>query len=265
MVFCYRYRFFVIILPFVCVFCCLSGRVICDESDEEISRWFWFFSLVNPYPKMESERPIRTYFDPIMGFLAPEQEPVKTVSDFRDAHLVWAPHIGIGYKVNDYWSITMQGGGEGGTIRTKQSHPSIFIVPLYTDFIIKRTAYYLGAGVHYSPWGSPKHDEYRTWKERLLEAKPYLSLSLTHTYATYDAKVKVKFEPLLKLVDLHLSDDWLTTSVDANVGVEIPIKKRDEIVFAVGYSKFFRLGEDFDSLTFTVEYKRYFRGKKKED
>lgn len=236
--------------------------IISLEPDSENSRWFWFISLVNPYPKMESEKPVKELFDPIMGFFAPDQRPVKTVSDFRDDHLIWAPHAGVGYQINSKWSITAQGGGEGGKIRTKQTHPSILLMPLHTDFEIKRMAFYTGVGVHFSPWGSPYHKDFENWKERLKATRPYLSASTTYTYATYDAKVKVKFLPLLHLVDLNLSDDWHTVSLDINIGFEIPLNKRDEFVISFGYSKFARLQEDFDSFTFTVEYKRFLQKKK---
>ncbi len=235
-----------------------------DENGKnlELSKWFWFVSVVNPYPKMESEKPVRKYFSPIMGFLAPEHEPVKTVSDYRDMHLIWAPHFGIGYKINDKFTVTAQGGGEGGKIRTKQTHPSILLMPLHTDFEIKRMAFYFGAGVHYLPFGSPVHKKFEGFWDRLRCSRPYLSLSLTHTYATYDAKVKVKFEPFLPLVDLHLSDCWPTFSVDMNLGFEIPLKTQDEFVISFGYSKFLQLEEDFDSFTITLEYKRFFKKKR---
>ncbi len=233
-----------------------------EAYEEENSPWFWFVSLVNPYPKMESEKPIKEYFDPIMRSLAPEQKPVKTVSDFRDKHLIWAPHIGIGYKINSKWTVTAQGGGEGGKIRTKQTHPSILLMPLHTDFEIKRTAFYAGCGVHFSPWGSPPHKDFENWKERLKSTRPYLSTSITYTYATYDAKVKAKFLPVLSLVDLNLSDEWHTVSLDTNIGFEIPLNRRDELVFSFGYSKFARLQEDFDSFTFTVEFKRFLQKKR---
>lgn len=239
-----------------------KDAITLDLSDFENSRWFWFVSLVNPYPKMESEKPVKELFDPIMEFFAPDQRPVKTVSDFRDDHLIWAPHAGVGYQINSKWSVTAQGGGEGGKIRTKQTHPSILLMPLHTDFEIKRMAFYVGAGVHFSPWGSPPHKDFENWKERLKATRPYLSASTTYTYATYDAKVKVKFLPLLHLVDLNLSDDWHTVSLDTNIGFEIPLNKRDELVFSFGYSKFARLQEDFDSFTFTVEFKRFLRKKK---
>ncbi len=233
-----------------------------DGEERKISNWFWFISVVNPYPKMESERPIKEYFDPIMSFLSPDHEPVRTVSDYRDKHLIWAPHFGVGYKINDKFTVTAQGGGEGGKIRTKQTHPSILLLPLHTDFEIKRMAFYLGAGVHYSPFGSPIHKEFDGFWDRLKCSRPYLSLSLTHTYATYDAKVKVKFEPIFPVVSLDLSDSWPIYSVDMNLGLEIPLRKKDEFVVSIGYSKFLRLEEDFDSFTITLEYKRFFNKKK---
>ncbi len=239
-----------------------SKTISLEPCTNENSKWFWFVSLVNPYPKMESEKPVRELFDPIMGFFAPDQRPVKTVSDFRDNHLIWAPHAGIGYQINSKWSITAQGGGEGGKIRTKQTHPSILLMPLHTDFEIKRMAFYYGTGVHFSPWGSPIHKDFENWKERIKATRPYLSASATYTYATYDAKVKVKFLPLLHLVDLNLSDEWNTVSLDTNIGFETPLNKRDEFVVSFGYSKFARLQEDFDSFTFTIEFKRFLQKKK---
>ncbi|MGC8737795.1 MAG: hypothetical protein ACP5UA_04000 [Candidatus Hydrogenedens sp.] len=239
-----------------------SKAISLEPCENENSKWFWFISLVNPYPKMESEKPVKELFDPIMVFLAPDQEPVKTVSDFRDNHLIWAPHAGIGYQINSKWSITAQGGGEGGKIRTKQTHPSILLMPLHTDFEIKRMAFYFGIGIHFSPWGSPIHKDFESWKERIKATRPYLSASATYTYATYDAKVKVKFLPLLYLVDLNLSDEWNTVSLDTNIGFEIPINKKDEFVVSLGYSKFARLREDFDSFTFTIEFKRFLQKKK---
>ncbi len=239
-----------------------TRTIALNPDNNENSNWFWFVSLVNPYPKMESEKPVRELFDPIMGFFAPEQKPVKTVSDFRDDHLIWAPHAGIGYKINSKWTITAQGGGEGGKIRTKQTHPSILLMPLHTDFEIKRMAFYCGTGVHFSPWGSPPHKDFTNWKERIKATRPYFSASATYTYATYDAKVKVKFLPFLHLVDLNLSDEWHTVSLDTNIGFEVPLNQRDEFVFSFGYSKFARLQEDFDSFTFTIEFKRFLEKKR---
>ncbi|HOV34032.1 MAG TPA: hypothetical protein PLX23_11800 [Candidatus Hydrogenedens sp.] len=237
-------------------------RAVSLESNEfENSRWFWFVSLMNPYLNLEEkERPVKELFDPIMSFIAPEQKPVKTVNDYQDDFLIWAPYVGLGYQINRKWAVTVQGGGEGGILRTKQTHLSILLVPLHTDFEIQCGDLYCGTSAYYSPWGSPEHRKFNNWKERLKSARPYISMSLVFTHLTYDAKVKAKLLPLLPIVDLNPSETWHTVNLDTNVGFEIPLNERDEILFSFGGSVA-PISEDND-FSFSIQFKRFLHKKK---
>ncbi len=237
-------------------------EIVSLESNKfENSRWFWFVNLMNPYLDLEEkERPVKELFDPIMSFIAPEQKPVKTVNDYQDDFLIWAPYVGVGYQINRKWAVTVQGGGEGGILRTKQTHPSIFLMPLHTDFVIQCGDLYCGTSAYYSPWGSPEHRKFSNWKERVKSARPYISMSLVYTYLTYDTKVKAKILPLLPIVDISPSETWHTVNLDTNIGLEIPLNERDEILFSFGGSVA-PLIED-NNFSFSIQFKRFLHKKK---
>jgi len=236
-----------------------GGEAMRLETDGPPARWFLFFALVNTYPKLESERLIRKYFNPAMRMVAPGFDNVRTIGSLRDEHLLWPPHFGIGYVVSPKLALFLQAGYAAGTVRTKADDRSIFLVPLHTDFEIKRGATYLGLGVDYYPFDQPKRRAFHGIKDRLRNARPVLGLRFTETYATYEAKAKAGFSPFTHLLDLKLSDSWMVPSFNANVGVDIPVGKTDVLFLNAGYNFACDHKYDFDSSAFTVGWRHFFR------
>ena len=111
-----------------------------DPREPPPSKWFVKFAAVNAYPKMESEKPIETLFNPAMRLLAPRFDDVRTVSKFRDKGRLWPPHAGFGRVLSERWVLSFQGGYVIGKVRTKANDASRFRLPLHTDLEIKRGA-----------------------------------------------------------------------------------------------------------------------------
>jgi len=171
---------------------------------------------------------------------------------------LWTPQIGGGRVLSKRWSWDAQTGYAAGKVRTKANDPSILILPLHTDFEIKRGAFFLGTGVDYFPWGMPEQRKYEGIRDRLKGARPFVGLDFTSTYATFRAKVKVGFPPIPNL-DIELSDGWLVNSVNAHVGVDIPWDERKAVSINFGYNRFDDRRFDFEGLALSITWKYYLR------
>jgi hypothetical protein len=193
-----------------------------------------------------------------MRFFAPTFEDVYTVSDLRDDYLIWPPHIGIGRVLSPHWSVFFQCGYSAGKVRTKATDPSILLFPLHTDFEIKRAAAYVGLGLDFLPLGQVEQKKYDKWRARFLGIKPVVGFRYTCTYASYEVKVKVGFEPFDNIVGLTLDDAWWVSSVGANLGFDTPITKRTHLTCNAGYNFFLDRAWDFEGAAYTLGVKRYF-------
>lgn len=211
-------------------------------------------AAANAYPKLESERLIRKYFDGTMHVLAPGYDDVHTVGDLRDVGLLWTPYFGFGRTLGKRWSFLIQSGYTAGKVRTKANDDSIILLPLHTDFEIKRGALYGGAGINYYPFGFVDHA-----KRGLKHAKPFLGTHVTLTNATYRARVKVGFKPFPNLVSVEVHDRWLVPSVSASVGVDVPVSKRVVLELNAGYNFFFKEESDFEGPSIVAAWKFFIK------
>jgi len=222
-------------------------------------RWYLHTGFINAYPKLESERLIRDLFNPAMRLLAPSFDNVTTVGTLRDRGLLFQPQIGLGYVLSDKWTWTFQTGWIEGKVRTQAKNRSIFLgLPLDTDFEIKRSAAFLGTGVDYYPFGMPLQQDYGGWGERFRASKPYLGASVTATYATYRARVKLAFPPISN-IGIVLTDQWLVYNLNVHGGWELPYNARNSLLVNVGVNRFDRQRHDFEGLAISVEWKHLFR------
>lgn len=220
-------------------------------------RWFMLYATVNTYPELQREQLISKYFNPAMRFFAPTFENVRTISDLRDEHLLWVPHIGIGRALSPHWAFFVQGGYSGGKVRTNAINPSLLLFPLSTDLEIRRDALYAGVALDYFPFGMPVLREYDGVWSRLIAARPSFGARLTVTRASFRAKVKVGFRPFGNLVSLRLEDAWVLPSVNTNVGLDVPISKRGALSFNAGVNFFFEEEQDFEGTAFTIAWKHF--------
>lgn len=226
---------------------------------QSASPWFILPSIINVYPRLESEELIEQYFNPAMRLLAPGFSDVRTVRTLRDDHVLWTPDFGIGRVLSAHWALYAHFGYSGGKVRTKADDPSIFLAPLHTDFEIYRSAGYFGLCADWFPCGMPERREYNGLWERLRHTKPSLGLRLTENYAGFKAKAKAGFIDGTHFLDLKLDDTWWVTSFNANIGADIPMNERNALVVNAGYNFAFSRGFDFDAAAFTVGWKHYLK------
>lgn len=222
--------------------------------------WYYFIAAVNVYPELKSEELINQTLEPVLRTLSPGHEGVYTVSDLRDDHGLWPPHLGLGVNLNEKWSLFVEGGYTAGKVRTKNDRPSILLLPLHTDFEIKRSALFGGVGLDYFPWGMPASRNYDGLGDRLSSARPFLGTRLTWTYATFRAKVKLGLNPLPNFVNLELSDAWGLPSATVVGGVDMPLTENTSLTFNAGYNHFWDQASDFEGYAFTVQWRSYFKG-----
>lgn len=223
------------------------------------SKWFFKIAAVNVYPKMESEKPIETLFNPAMRLLAPGFDDVRTVGGLRDKGRLWPPHLGFGRVLSDHWVLSFQAGYTVGKVRTKANDASRFRLPLHTDFEIQRGALFAGASLDFYPFTTPDRKKFHGLVERLRAARPMVGLSLTWTYATYNAKIKVGFKPLPNIVNLELEDAWTIPSISPRVGLDVPLTPRTQIGFDAGYNFFADEKQDFEGPSYTIAWKYFFK------
>lgn len=239
----------------------LNTEDLFDEdlsSPERASKWFFLPALINVYPKLESENLIRKYFNPAMRTLAPDFRDVRTISTLRDDNMLWIPDLSIGRVMSPYWSLYLHFGYSGGKVRTKANDMSLFLLPLHTDFEIFCSAAYLGLCVDVYPWEMPEQRAYHGLGDRLRNARPSIGFRLTENYAAFKAKVKVGLKPFPNVLNLKLKDEWWVTAFNVNVGVDIPITRRNLLVLNGGYNFSFSRAFDFDAIAITVGWKYYF-------
>jgi len=236
-----------------------------DPDKAENSPWFFLLGFTNAHPKIQSEQLIDRYFNSTMSFLSPTYDDVLTVGDLRDSGLLWVPYIGVGRVMSPRWAVFAQVGYAAGKVRTKADDPSILVLPLHTDFEIKRGALYGGIGADYFPFGMPELKEYDGIMDRLRGSKLNIGPRLTWTNATYKAKVKVGFKPFDNLVDYTESDEWMLPSASANIGVDVPITKRSQLSFNASYNRFFDERDDFEGPSYTIIWKRHFGKRSSQD
>lgn len=229
-----------------------------ETAAAEARRWYVFVAAVNAYPRLESEEPIRRVFDPLMRAIAPGHNPVRTVGDLRDGHLLWPPHLGFGYDLSEHWGIQFQLGYTAGKVRTIQDERSIFLFPLHTDFEIYRGAAFMGLGLDYFPFGMAERGDYHGLMARLRAARPSLGTRFTLTYATYNAKVRVGIGHGPNL-GLKLSDAWLVRSFNFDAGLDIPWTRHGLLHLNAGYNVFLERDYDFGGPAFTIAWKHYVR------
>lgn len=230
-----------------------------EEPPAKERPWFIYLQLVNAYPRMESEKLVGRLFDPAMRALAPSYEDVDTVRSLRDENKLWVPQFGAGKVLSDHWVAYFQWGWTAGKVRTKADDPSIFLLPLHTDFEIKRGALSISGGANYYPFGTVKLNEFEGFSERLRASRPFIGADVTFTHATFRAKVKVGFSPFPNIVNLELSDAWNLPSINTHVGLEYPLNDRNSLGITAGYSFFFDRAYDFEGVAVTLAWNHYFR------
>lgn len=224
------------------------------EGPEKPRRWFLMVAASNVYPKLKSERLIREYFDGTMRFLAPGYDDVRTVGSLRDTGLLWTPYVGFGRTVGERWAFFFQAGYTAGTVYTEANDRSIFLLPLHTEFDLRRGALYAGPGLNFYPFGLVEPGE-----KGLRAAKPFLGTRLMVTEATYRVKAKVRFKPFPNLVNVTVSDRWVLPSVSANIGADVPVSKNTVLELNAGYNFFFDQQSDFEGPSFTAAWKFFIK------
>lgn len=222
--------------------------------------WYFFIAAVNVYPRLESEDLINKTLDPLLRALSPGHDGVYTVSDLRDDHGLWPPHIGLGKNLNDKWSIFLEAGYTAGKVRTKNDRASILLLPLHTDFEIHRSAKFAGVGLDYFPWGMAEQRNYDGLGDRLSNIRPFLGTRLTWTHATFRAKTKLSLARLPNILNVELSDSWSLPSATLVGGLDLPLSRDTTLTVNAGYNHFWDQEFDFEGYAFTIQWRRYFGG-----
>jgi hypothetical protein len=229
------------------------------EEAEKERRWFFLFGVVIAYPKLQSERILKEYFDPAMTFLAPAHRGTRTFTDFRNKGLLMPPQIAIGRILSDKFALSIHGGYSEGVRRTKRRDPSIFFgVPLSTNVSIRRYSTYLGLDLDYYPAGMVEAKKYTSLAERFRALKPTVGVRLNYNRTGYDARARVALGWFNRGVAVRLRDRWTLPGITLVGGVDIPITDRSVFVFNLGYTWFNKRTKDFDGPAITVAWRYLF-------
>lgn len=236
-----------------------------DETPAEVPeeapstyRWYAMLVMANAYPGLKSEDLINNIFDPIMGVIAPGIDHVNTFGDMRDNCLLWVPNVGGGYNISPHFSLFLTLGYGAGPVHTKDSATSLFLMPLHLSFEMKRSAFTVTPGIDYFPFGMVEQRDYHGFMDRLRAIRPTLGVRVPWTYAGYKAHVKLGLGPVDKLIDIKLEDTWRIWSVNLNVGMDVPVNRRNQLNVNIGRSMFFAHDDDFGGTVFSVTWKHLF-------
>lgn len=228
-----------------------------DGNSAEYRR-YGMVCMANAYPELKSEDLIYNLFDPIIGWFAPGIEEVNTFGNMRDNHLLWAPNIGAGYNISKHLSVFLQVGYGAGPVRTEDRKPSRLLLPLNMYFEMRRSAFTITPGVDWFPFGMVEQRDYHGLKDRLRAIRPMFGVRVPWTHAGYKANVKLGILPLEKIADIRFGDAWSVWSTNLNVGIDVPIDRRNQMNFNIGRSFFFGHDSDFGGPVFSVTWKYLF-------
>ena len=106
--------------------------------------------------------------------------------------------------------------------------------------------------------GMAELGEYKSIKERLKHAKPFLASTWNWNYLTFDADVKAGLGPFRRLVRIKDGDVWNPWSFGLTTGVDIPVTKRSMLCLNAQYSWFVDQGDDFSGPAIITYWKRFF-------
>ncbi len=226
---------------------------------EHPSPWFVLPSLINVYPKMKSEELIEKYYNPAMRLFAPGFKDANTVGGLRDKGMLWTPDFSIGRTLGERWAVYAHFGYMAGKVRTEEENRSIFLAIFRTDFEIYRSAIYLGLCTDFYPWGMPERKKYASVWEMVKNTKPRVGLHFTETWAGYRVKVKAGFTEHTNFLSLKLRDKWQVPGINTNVGVDIPLGKKDALSMNAGYNFALKRSFDFDAVAISLGWKHYFK------
>lgn len=229
-----------------------------DKHSQWLSRCYIFVAASNAYPRMRSERYIKTYYDGISKLIAPGYDDVTTVSDMRDKGLVWAPQLGVGYAINNHVAASMYGGYLEGKVRTEANDRSIILLDYHSDFEIQRAALYGGDSVDVFPLGMPERKKRKGLIDRLKAARPYVGAGITWTHAAYDAKAKLGIKPF-ENISVEPSEEWTVPNISASIGVDVPLTERSSFAAHYSHNRFLRLRDDFEGPSFTFAWKHFLK------
>ncbi|NIA12627.1 MAG: hypothetical protein GWP08_01010 [Nitrospiraceae bacterium] len=221
-------------------------------------RRFVMLVMANAYPGLDSEELIDRFFNTAMRLIAPGFDDVTTFSDMRNRCQLWVPNIGGGYVLSKRFAVFLTIGYGAGPVRTKANDPSIFLLPLHTDFEMQRSAFTVTPGLDFFPFGMVEQQAYHGLMDRLRGSKPMLGVRLPWTYAGYKVHAKVGLKPLSKLVDAKLDDAWSIWSANLNVGLDVPLTRRNQLNVNIGHSFFFARDYDFGGTVFSLTWKYFF-------
>ncbi len=228
-----------------------------EEAPSEY-RWCAMLCMANAYPGLKSEDLIHGLFDPIMHAIAPGIDRINTFGDMRDDYLLWVPNLGVGYNLSPHFSLFLQLGYGAGPVRTEDSANSILFLPLHLSFEMKRSAFTITPGLDYFPFGMVQQRDYHGLMERLRAIRPMLGVRVPWTHAGYTAHAKIGLWPVEKLLRIDLGDSWDVWSTNVNVGVDVPITRRNQVNINYGHSFFYGHDSDFGGPVFSVTWKYSF-------
>lgn len=237
----------------------LSEDAVISRESEVNSRWYVVFMAQNLYPELQDEKLIRKFFDVPMETLTFGYREVKTFGDRRDDALMWAPQIGLGRDVSDRWTVMFMLGYSGGWVRTEETYPSVFLLPLHIDFKMTRSGVYAVIGADFYPLGMPERGVYSGIWSRLRAAKPVLGARASWAYNTFDAKVKLGLKPFPNFVDAKVDMEWSIQNFYPNIGVEIPTGEQSTVALTGSYNFATDEKENLSGPAMNLTWKYYFK------
>jgi hypothetical protein len=231
-----------------------------DKTKEEsCSPWYFFSGNTNNHPRLKTaDALVRHQIDAPFSLISPDFNSVRTFSDQANEFMIWSPLIGIGRLLNNHFDLFLQTGYAAGVVRTRQTHPSMLLLPFHSDIRIYRSSFFIGPGLAYFPFGVAELRKYHGIKERLCAARPYVVQTMHWNNMTYKAKVKAGFRPFNDFIKQEQQDAWSPFSTGTGLGVDIPVTRRSVFSANIQYNFFFHQADDFSGPGISFLYKTHF-------
>ena len=193
------------------------------------------FSLLN-----QTQAAIDRQINLPIRILGVEKKPVRTFQDWSREGRLLTPYVGIGYNVNDVWTMGLRGGYSRGR---EKNDRLLLLGPLKADF--EYSALFLEIYGSYYPVGKPDLPSEAKRGHVFRDGRPVLWQAISATRFVQQADVRFHLGPFPVFNKSVRHDDWVG-AYHLGLGWEWPITAHWNAQIIGNYSFYFDRPTEFN-------------------
>lgn len=229
-----------------------------DETPQERSDRYWYLIIgpANVHPRLEeSTSEIDRDINGLFGSLLPKWEKPDTFATWRDRFWLWDVHMGVGYSLNDKWSLFSTAGFIMGDAKTDNKYMGGL---LGIEAKFHRKVWFVSAGFDYYPWGKPDYadaTEGNALMRRLRAGKPYFEAGVGYVNLYGVGQSKIALPLIGDIAKVKHAEYYDLFYLSPRIGYDVPVSERGSVSLMAGYLFFMQHPDEFSSWSFYFLYK----------